>query len=339
MAVRLTVAETRSNDRKEGEEFEALLILRRCTAKTARNGNIFYVVEFGDRTGTFTANVFADNPSVETLTEAEEGSVVHISAKVEFYQGRFSPRLNSARSVPDDELAHHGGVDALVEVPPEDGGELKREFEEAIEKISDPALRQTVEFAIAEVGDVFFRSPAAVAMHHAYRHGLVEHTVHMIRACNALLPLYPEVNGDLALAGTIVHDVGKAVEYSDSLAPQKTRTGILQGHVVLGYRIVRKAGMRAKLAPDILERLEHIVLSHQGELEWGAATMAATPEAVFVSMVDNLDARMGMVQRALRIGDEAEFSDYLPGLKANLLRTPPKFGEPIEQPELDLGDE
>ena len=74
----------------------------------------------------------------------------------------------------------------------------------------------------------------------------------------------------------------------------------LQGHVVLGYKIVRKAAILSKLNEDLIERLEHIILSHQGEKEWGAAAMAATPEAVFVSMIDNLDARMGMVQRTLR---------------------------------------
>jgi 3'-5' exoribonuclease len=98
----------------------------------------------------------------------------------------------------------------------------------------------------------------------------------------------------------------------------------LQGHVVLGYQLARKAGMKAKLLPDLLERLEHIILSHQGEPEWGAAVYAATPEAVFVSMIDNLDARMGMVQRALRQAVEGdEFSERLPGLNSALLTRPP----------------
>jgi 3'-5' exoribonuclease len=161
-------------------------------------------------------------------------------------------------------------------------------------------------------------------MHHAYQRGLLEHTVHVAQACTQLLPLYTEVHADLALAGSLLHDIGKAVEYSGALAPRKTRVGQLQGHVVLGYRIVRKAGIQAKLNNDTLERLEHIILSHQGELEWGAAAMAATPEAVFVSMVDNLDAKMGMVQRAMRKGTEDdEFSEYLPGLKTVLLRISP----------------
>ncbi len=103
---------------------------------------------------------------------------------------------------------------------------------------------------------------------------------------------------------------------------KRSRRGILQGHVVLGYQLVRKAGLKARLDPDRLERLEHIILSHQGELEWGAAALAATPEAVFVSMIDNLDAKMGMVQRALRQAEGEEFSERLPGLNTPLLTRP-----------------
>ena len=181
-----------------------------------------------------------------------------------------------------------------------------------------------------EIGDAFRQSPAAVAMHHAYRHGLLEHTTHMARAAKALFPVYPEVDADLAMAGILLHDTGKTIEYEGTLVTRRSRRGVLQGHVVLGYQLVRKAGLKAKLDAERLERLEHIILSHQGEPEWGAAVYAATPEAVFVSMVDNLDARMGMVQRALRQGGESdEFSERLPGLSSQLLLRKLK---PTEQP-------
>ena len=199
----------------------------------------------------------------------------------------------------------------------------------AIARIALAELRATVLAALEEIGAAFRVAPAAVSMHHAYRHGLLEHTVHMVRAALALLPLYAEVDADLALAGTILHDTGKAIEYEGDLATRRSRRGILQGHVVLGYQLVRRAGLKARLDAEKLERLEHIILSHQGQMEWGAAAMAATPEAVFVSMIDNLDAKMGMVQRALRQSDDAqEFSERLPGLESPLLlrRTGPATG-------------
>jgi 3'-5' exoribonuclease len=245
---------------------------------------------------------------------------VRIEGRIEFYQGRLSPRLAKAVALAEAELGAPGLLENLIESAPEDANALWAEFNAFIESIAHPELRATVRGVFEEIGETFRWSPAAVAMHHAYRHGLLEHTVHMARACRALLPLYREVDPDLALAGVLLHDTGKAIEYEGTLATKRSRRGILQGHVVLGYQLARKAAIKARLDADRIERLEHIILSHQGEPEWGAAVYAATPEAVFVSMIDNLDAKMGMVQRALRqAGENDEFSERLPGLSAQLL--------------------
>ncbi len=217
----------------------------------------------------------------------------------------------------EDELNAPGLLENLVETSPENADVLWTELNGFIESIGHAGLRATVRAVFDEMGEDFRSSPAAVVMHHAYRHGLLEHTVHMARVARALLPLYTEVDADLALAGVLLHDAGKTIEYEGTLATKRSRRGILQGHVVLGYQLVRKAAMKAKLDAGRLERLEHIILSHQGELEWGAAVYAATPEAVFVSKIDDLDAKMGMVQRALRQAVEGEeFSERLPGLNA-----------------------
>ncbi len=317
----LTVRELKKLDPADyARPFASLLVVKKLAAKTASNGNSFYSLELGDRSGSFTCTVFNDSPVFEALKAAGEGAVVRIEGKVEFYQGRLSPRLAKAVALAEADLAVPGVLDNLVETPPEDPNGLWQEFEAFIAAIAHDELRMTVRGVFEEIGETFRWSPAAVAMHHAYRHGLLEHTVHMARACRALLPLYTEVEPDLAMAGILLHDTGKAIEYEGTLATRRSRRGILQGHVVLGYQLARKHGIKARLDPDRLERLEHIILSHQGEPEWGAAVYAATPEAVFVSMIDNLDAKMGMVQRALRQAVETdEFSERLPGLSSQLL--------------------
>ncbi len=320
----LTVRDLKAYDTADnGRPFLSVLVVRKLAAKTASNGNPFYSAELGDRSGSFSCTVFGDSPAFEVLKTAGEGAVVRLEGKVDFYQGRFSPRLGKVVALSDEELGAPGLLENLIETAPENAEALWTEFQGFIDSLRHDEIRLTVRGVFEEIGDTFRWAPAAVAMHHAYRHGLLEHTVHMARACRALLPLYPEVDADLALAGILLHDTGKAIEYEGTLATKRSRRGILQGHVVLGYQLARKAGIRAKLDPDRLERLEHIVLSHQGEPEWGAAVYAATPEAVFVSMIDNLDARMGMVQRALRQAQpDAEFSERLPGLSSPLLTKP-----------------
>ncbi len=303
-----------------GRPFASLLVVKKIAGKTASNGNPFFSVDLGDRTGSFGCTIFSDNPAFEVLKAGGEGSVVRIEGKIDFYQGRLSPKISRADVLTEDQLGAPGLLENLVEVAPENPEALWTEFNGFIESITHPDLRATVRAVFDDIGESFKWAPAAVAMHHAYRHGLLEHTTHMARACKALLPLYPEVHADLAMAGILLHDTGKVIEYEGTLATKRSRRGILQGHVVLGYQLARKGGMKVKLAPDLLERLEHIILSHQGEPEWGAAVYAATPEAVFVSMIDNLDAKMGMVQRALRQASEGEeFSDRLPGLSSQLL--------------------
>jgi 3'-5' exoribonuclease len=321
----LTVRDIKALPRDGGDTCASVLLVRRLTAKTAKNGNPFLNVELADKTGTFGLNVFSDSPAYELFSGLKDGGIVRAEIRIEYFQDRLSPKLLRAEAISLDQLSGSPLLANLVETAPEDAEALWTEFQQHIAAIGHAELRGTVQAVFDEIGAQFRIAPAAVAMHHAYRHGLLEHTVHMARACRALLPLYPEVDADLAIAGVLVHDTGKVTEYQGDLVTSRSRKGILQGHVVLGYQLVRKAGIKAKLNADLLERLEHIVLSHQGELEWGAAVMAATPEAVFVAKIDDLDAKMGMVQRLLRqAGETDQFSDKHIGLNAQLLLPKPQ---------------
>ncbi len=319
-----SVQELKSISPEMAAPFRGIYILKRKETRTAKNGNPFLKVELGDASGSFNANAFGDSPIFKAFEPAAEGCIVRIAGKTDHYNDAFSPRLLSGEVIDAAEAEAEGMLGALVEVPPESEAELWADLVEGIAAIEHPQLRETVQRVLDETEQRFRTAPAAISMHHAYRHGLLEHTVHMLRACRALLPLYPQVDADLAIAGIILHDVGKLEEYEGEFAAKTSRTGTLHGHVVLGFRTARKAALQSHLNPDLTERLEHIILSHQGELAWGAAAMAATPEAVFVSMIDNLDAKMGMVQRVLRNANEGDtFSEKLLGLQTRLLLTPP----------------
>lgn len=304
----------------ESRAFSGVFLLKKIAMRMARNGSEFMVVEVGDRTGAFSFNCFADSGVFQTIKELTEGAIVKLEGTTSYYQDRFSPKVHTAVALDPKESCTEGWLDQLLEASLEDPQAMWEELQTYIEAIQHEGLRATVKYALQEVESVFRVIPAAISMHHAYRYGLLEHTIHMARAAKALLPLYPEVEPNLVLAGILLHDLGKTIEYQGEVSIKKSRKGLLQGHVVLGYRIVRKAAIQAKLAEPLFERLEHIILSHQGELEWGAAVLACTPEAVFVSLVDNLDAKLGAVQYALRHATEgATFSDYLPCLRTSLL--------------------
>ncbi len=334
----MTVSELKTTPKDQSIRFEAVLLVKSIATRKTKNGTAFLAIELGDKTGAFQVVSFQDNADFLFFEKLPEGSVVHVRGHTAYYQGRFSPKLDMIDSIPEEELGD--AAENLVESSPIEAEHLWNELEEFIKSINHPPLRATVEVALEEHGEIFKNSPAALAMHHAYRHGLLEHTVRCCRIAKATLPLYPEVNSDLAMSGIILHDIGKCDEFSSGLSNQKTRSGLMQGHVVLGYRTARKAALKTKLENELLERLEHIILSHQGEPEWGAAVYAATPEAVFVSMVDNLDAKMGMVQYALRSTPEgSEFSERMPGLNAQLLVAPLQIEATDSDTQSDLFDD
>lgn len=316
------IAEIKALSEGEKLQFNAIAVLKSLQKRQAKNGAEFITADFADSTGTINAMCFADSMAFMVLSAAKTGEAYSISGVADFYNGRLSPKLDLASKLSKEEFEKN--LENLVETSPFNAEAMKAEILEITESIPNIHLRETVKYALSEVGEQFFKSTAAIKMHHAYMHGLLEHSLKLAKLAVKLLPIYPFVNPSLALAGAILHDIGKVTEYSQGLAADKTRLGILQGHVVLGFRIVRKAGIKCHLPESLQERLEHIILSHQGELEWGAAAIAATPEAVFVSMLDYLDARMGAVYGAIKAGSNAEFSEMVPAIKTRILLTPPE---------------
>ena len=299
--------------------FSFVGVLRAVQTRPTKTGGEFIAADFSDNTGSIGITIFSDSPVYDAMLEAAPGEVYRVYAVPNFYQGKFSPKVDSVVKLSDEEIKPL--LEDLAELSPCDADELKKELFFLVDGISEEALRKTVHCALADAGDDFFTSTAAVKMHHAYVHGLLEHSVKVARLTDNLCRLYPFVDRNLALAGAILHDIGKVQEYSQTLAPDRTRIGVLQGHVVLGYKFVHRAAIKSGLDTQTAERLEHIILSHQGELEWGAAAIAATPEAVLVSLADNLDAKMGAVERALK-GASSEFSDFIPALKTKILTAP-----------------
>jgi 3'-5' exoribonuclease len=152
----------------------------------------------------------------------------------------------------------------------------------------------------------FKQCPAAKSMHHAYLGGLLEHTLSLLNLANVVCPLYPKINRDIVLMGLFLHDLGKTRELVYDRAFSYTDRGELVGHIVDGaimlhdraQLVMRQTGQR--LPRNAILVLQHIILSHHAQPEFGAAKIPATPEAILVSILDNLDARVFMALAAAR---------------------------------------
>lgn len=326
LSIMNTIAELKDLPREQPVPYETVVVMRKASIRRARNDSEFLSVEFGDKTGIFHHVCFGNSNLFQVFLNVPEGTIFRIRGTIEYYQNRFSPSIIEAEIIPETEVGRY--LEHLVETAPIPMDKLWNELQQFVQKVRHAPMQETVKTALGELEADFKTTPGAISMHHAYRCGLLEHTVRMCRACIALLPLYEEVDHDLALAGIILHDLGKALEYTGAIATSKSKLGHFHGHVVLGYRQVRRAALKSGLDTELLDRLEHVILSHQGELEWGAATKAATPEAVFVSMVDNLDAKMGMVQYAIRTTPDSQvFSDFVAGLGAPVYTKKPGYSD------------
>ena len=152
----------------------------------------------------------------------------------------------------------------------------------------------------------FRAAPAAKSMHHAYLGGLLEHTLNLLKLAEAVCPLYPKISRDLVLMGLFLHDLGKTRELIYDRAFGYTERGELIGHIVEGAIMLHDKAQQmmatkgVRLPAGALTVLQHIVLSHHGVPEYGAPKVPMTPEAILVSMLDNVDAKLAMALAAAR---------------------------------------
>ncbi len=200
--------------------------------------------------------------------------------------------------------------------------QLEQDFRELIATVQSPQLSELLGrmFAPDSATWASFRdAPAAKHYHHAYEHGLLEHSLTVAQAVSALSAIFAGVSRDLAVSGALLHDIGKLDTYAaieDRI--EMTDAGRLHGEIVLGYSMIRDEIARIDdFSPELQQALLHVVLSHHGSLEHGSPVVPCTREATLVHMVDNLGSKLGSfdrVERELDIG--AQWASYDRGIGA-----------------------
>ena len=232
---------------------------------------------------------------------------VWVAGHSQLYNGQVQIILEQIRSqeVSADEIR------ALLPTTKRDIEQMYGELAALLESLDHPAMKALADAYLADEALManFKLAPAAMNLHHAWIGGLLEHTLQLMTLADGMLKLYPELNRDLVLMGLFLHDLGKTVELTWERGFNYSSDGNLIGHIVRGAIWLQfKAAMAAKssglkLPPDALRVLQHIIISHHGVPEYGAAKYPSTPEAIFIAQLDNLDAKTQIALTAAQRDD------------------------------------
>jgi 3'-5' exoribonuclease len=326
-------------ERGSDEAWTGFVVLKSAERRSARNGTAFFRATLADASAAVAANIFEDRPAFKPLASQEwkAGDHFKVAGRVSTHP-QYGRQIDLAKVRPvearDSEEGYEPG--ALMESAPVDLDAFWREAEAVIAGLEPAALRNTVAGLFEERGAAFRNGAAAKQAHHAYRGGLMQHTLMMLREASALMavPDFPPLNRPLVLAGILLHDLGKTVELEAYPRTDYTEVGALLGHIQIVLEWLDTHAARAGFSGPLLLHLKHIILSHHGEREFGAAILPQTPEALFVHIIDNLDAKMNMIWTALgRLGASDTVTEKLWALDNRAFRrVPPAAATGDENP-------
>jgi 3'-5' exoribonuclease len=284
-------------DLADGQTVDSVFVVRERARRQKKNGESFLKLQLGDVSGAIEAVVW---DRVDDLFEhCCPGSVVRVL-------GVYSvdPKYGSSLTVRALRPAERGEYDAcdLEEGPLHPVEQMEADLRELVGMTQNDFLRELLERFFAPgspIWESWREAPAAKRYHQAYRHGLLEHCLSVAQGVHSLCGTFPDIDRELAVAGALLHDVGKIEAYSfDNGAIELTDAGKLQGEIALGYYIVRREIEQIPgFPPATAEALLHIILSHHGQLEHGSPVTPCTREATLVHFVDNLGGRLGSFDR------------------------------------------
>jgi 3'-5' exoribonuclease len=283
-------------DLRDGSRVDRVLLVRDVQHCTTRTGSEYLRLVVGDRSAHLPAVMW------EPSAEADCGPVLRVIGRVTEH-----PRYGRQVIVSELQASDPDAADlrSLLPGPEESLVDLARRLDSTVASIEDNWVRNLLASLLGPAGELrerFVRATAAKYNHHAYPGGLLEHTLQVADATAAVGALYRGVDRDLAIAGALLHDIGKLDAYADDpVARDMTDAGRLEGEIPMGYYRVRRAIESTPAFPaDRARALLHIILSHHGLLEHGSPVMPCTREATIVHAMDELSGRFGAFDRLER---------------------------------------
>ncbi len=297
------------------DDVHEVFCVTRVERRAGKNGP-FLTLEFTDRSGRLPGVAWDD---VERLLEVlVEGELARVAGTITEFRGEPQIQVRGAEPAPElveaAEYLATGPVPAAVSLAAIRG---------LVDSMADPWLVRLVRSFLddPDFARSFAEAPAAKVNHHAYVGGLVEHTRSVMELCAAAAEHYAGVDRDLLLAGAFCHDVGKTIELAVRPGFPYTERGALLGHIPLGFAMLRERVARIEGFPEHRATdLGHLVLSHQGELEWGSPVQPQTLEAIVLHFLDNLDSKVGTARPHLDGIESGGRTGYVRSLGRSLFR-------------------
>ena len=292
--------------------FEGFLLVRTAEKRRDSRGSEYVDLNLADRTGEINCKIWNWDDSQAVPSG---GSVIWLRGTVQEYNGRLQLRVEKWRKASAEDAVD---MNRLVPCAPRSPEEMLGEIRKTVDAFQSEALRKLTAEMLKQAGEELLWFPAAQRMHHAERSGLLHHTTDMLRIAKGLLEVYPWLNRDLLLAGVILHDLGKITEFKSDASgnvSDYTRDGQLLGHLVRGITWLHRAAEATGVQGEPLILLEHMLLSHHGETEYGSPKPPMFPEAEALHWIDMMDSRMNTMKTALDKTPPGAFSEKIYSLE------------------------
>jgi 3'-5' exoribonuclease len=274
---------------KAGIEVTEYFVLRKKEFKETYEGQRFLKLELGDKTGRIDGVVW-DNPE-EIYEQASPGEIVKVKGWVTTYKEIPQLKVEKLRKAKEEEI----DISDFLPASDRDLDSLIQEVKRVVSTIENSYLRKLLELLLEDfpLMEEFKKTPGGKLWHHAYVGGLLEHTLKVVEICEKAASLYELVNRDLLITGALVHDIGKMKAYSAKGFFDYTDEGRLLGHIVSGVEMTdQKLQMIQDFPSELALLVKHLILSHQGELEFASPVVPQTIEAIILHHADQMDAQV-----------------------------------------------
>jgi 3'-5' exoribonuclease len=293
-------------DFTEGERVKTNLLISQLVRGTTNSGSPYLSLVLQDCTKSIEAKLWDVKPELEK--QLEVGKVYDFDVEVIKYKNNLQAKVLKVLPLPQADI----DMEDFVFKSPVSKDVLRSNIQEGLSMIDNENIARIVSGALNHYANDVYEYPAAAKIHHNFIGGLATHTSGMIRVAAALCSIYPSISRDYLLAGVILHDLGKIEELTSPVVTEYSKEGKLLGHISIMDARLLQIGIELGLEDsEELLILRHMILSHHGQLEYGSPVRPETMEAEILNLIDNIDARINTIDKALADVKEGEFTQKL----------------------------